>query len=85
MAAPDGLLSEWGSNLRRRRESIGLSQERVAELALSTQATISRIEKGLQAPSEHLKWRLAGALGVTVGALFPTPNVRPPIPTEGAA
>lgn len=52
-------------NLRRLRLAAGLKQEKLAELADVTDATISRIERGRFAPSQALLQRLATALGVT--------------------
>ena len=46
------------------------------------QSTISRIESGA-CPRDEVKWRLAGALGVTVEALFPYPAIKPPFPRRG--
>lgn len=75
-------LQAWGNRLRARRGS--MTQETLARLAGLDQSTISRLERGLVAPSDELKWKLAGALGVTVEALFPYPNVIPPFPAEAA-
>jgi transcriptional regulator with XRE-family HTH domain len=33
--------------IRRRREDLGLSQARVAELAITTQQTVDRVESGV--------------------------------------
>jgi transcriptional regulator with XRE-family HTH domain len=77
-------LRDWGQRLRARRGPI--SQAKLGLIAGVDQSTISRIEHGrLEVVSDTLKWRLAGALGCTVGDLFPYPNVRPPFPVEVAA
>lgn len=77
-------LRDWGNRLKARRGSI--SQAKLGELAGVDQSTISRIEKGrLKNVGDDIKWKLAGALGCTVGDLFPYPNVRPPFPAEAAA
>lgn len=72
---------DWGRRIRTRRGPI--SQQRLAELAGVDQGTISRIEKGTMKVSDDLKWRIAGALGCPVDALFPWPAVRPPVPVAG--
>lgn len=79
------LHQSWGAKVRARRTQTGVTQERLAELTKTTQATISRIERGDQCPSDGMKWKLAGALGVTVEGLFPYPAVVPPFPEEGVA
>lgn len=71
----------WGQKVKQRRQALRLTQYALAELAQTTQATISRIESGLP-PGDDLKWRLAGALSETVEHLFPYPSVRPPVPSE---
>lgn len=48
------------------------------------QPALSSIEKGTTAPRDALKFKLAGALGLTVEELFPFPAVVPPFP-EGAS
>lgn len=78
------LHKSWGEKVRARRTGWGFSQDRLAEIAGTTQATISRIEKGLQCPSDGLKWKLAGALGETVEHLFPYPAIKPPVPEVAA-
>lgn len=75
----------WGKRVRERRQVLEMSQERLAELVDVRQASISRVERGDQRPSDELKWRLAGALGCTVDDLFPNPAVRPPFPAEVAS
>lgn len=54
----------------RLRKARGLSQTQLAEMAGCTQATISRIEKGLFRPSHDLLKAIADALKVHPGALF---------------
>ncbi len=78
-------LVAWGARVRKRRGD--LSQERLGKLCRTDQSTISRIERGKLPLSDEMKWKIAGALGVTVDELFPYPNVRPPFPepTEVAA
>lgn len=75
----------WGKRVRDRRQALAMSQERLAELVDVRQASISRVERGDQRPSDDLKWRLAGALGCTIDDLFPNPAARPPFPAEVAS
>lgn len=74
------LHKSWGRKVRERRQAMHLSQDQLADMAEVRQATISRVESGNQCPSDAVKWRLAGALGVTVEQIFPYPAVKPPAP-----
>ncbi len=49
--------------LREARERHGLSQRRLARRAGTTQAVVSRIERGLASPSVETLDRLLGAMG----------------------
>ncbi len=62
---PTPLKSSIPGNLRRLRLAAGLTQAQLAELAQSTDATISRIERGRFGPSQDLLQRLAVAIGGT--------------------
>jgi transcriptional regulator with XRE-family HTH domain len=70
-------------NLRRLRERAGLTQAQLAELSDTTDATISRIERGRFLPSQQLLDRLAKAIQVDPSELVtrakkPTkPQLRP--------
>lgn len=61
----------WGSNVRRGRETLGLSQAQLAHECQVTQQTISGIERGDTSPRDSLKVRLAQALRQDVRQLFP--------------
>lgn len=80
----EGLHKGWGIKVRKRREALDLTQERLAQLTGLRQATISRIELGVQVPSDRLKWVIAGALGCSLDELFPWPAQVPPTPTPEA-
>lgn len=56
-------MSEIGTLIRETRERHGLSQARLARRAATTQAVVSRIERGLTAPSFETAARLLGAMG----------------------
>lgn len=56
--------------LKEIREARGLSQVELAERAGVDQATISRLERGNDEVTPHLRRRVAEALGVTLAELF---------------
>jgi transcriptional regulator with XRE-family HTH domain len=58
------------------RESRGLSQGQLAEMAGCTQATISRLESGKMKPRYELIEAIAAALKVHPGALFTMPELQ---------
>jgi transcriptional regulator with XRE-family HTH domain len=62
-------LRVFGLNVRRRREAVGLTQERAGEKADLDPTYISGIERGVRNPSLLSICRLAKALGVTPAAL----------------
>jgi transcriptional regulator with XRE-family HTH domain len=88
----EGLHESWGKRLRQRREALYeetnhnplYTQAGLADACGIRQSTLSRIEAG-QCPSDSLKWKLAGALGMTVEDLFPYPAIRPPFPVKAVA
>lgn len=65
------IINEFGDNLRRIRLEKNLSQEELAHLAEVSTNTISRIELGTNAPGLVMIVRLAEALEVNPGELFP--------------
>lgn len=81
----EGVHAGWGGKVRKRREELRLSQEQLAQITNTRQATISRVELGLQVPSDRIKWAIAGALRCTLDDLFPWPAVVPPVPVQDAA
>lgn len=62
-------------NLRIIRTAKGLSQVELAEAVGIKQATVSRIEKGVNNPSLDVAERIAQALGVNVVELFGLPEL----------
>lgn len=56
-------MEQIGTLVRETRERHGLSQARLARRASTTQAVVSRIERGLTAPSFETAARLLGAMG----------------------
>lgn len=65
-------LKPRGERMRMLRIEAGLSQDELADVAGSSQATISRVEKGLQNMSEPLKVKVADALGLTPEEFWPS-------------
>lgn len=62
-------------NLTAIRKAKGLSQTELAEAVGIKQATVSRIEKGVNNPSLDVAERIALALGVNVVELFGLPEL----------
>ena len=62
-------LVSLGLNVRRRREELGLTQERLAEKAELDQTYISGIERGLRNPGILNVSKLAKALGMSTSQL----------------
>ncbi|WP_406494534.1 helix-turn-helix domain-containing protein [Streptomyces sp. NBC_00846] len=52
-----------GNAIQARRTALGLSQSELAQLARTTQAQVSRIERGAITPTLPILERLARALG----------------------
>lgn len=65
----------WGPKVRERRTSLRMTQADLAAKTGLTQATISRIEKGHQAPRDDAKFKIAAALQLPVDYLFAYPTV----------
>jgi transcriptional regulator with XRE-family HTH domain len=61
---------QFGKNLRKWRIKQGLSQEKLAEKADSSQVYVSQIEHGKYSPSVRVMVKLAKALGVPPARLF---------------
>ena len=61
---------QFGSNVRRLRESLGMTQENLAESAGLDRSYIGGIERGDRNPALTAILRLAAALRVAPGALF---------------
>jgi len=63
------VLTAFGTNVRRRRETLDLTQEQLAEKADLDQTYISGIERGIRNPSVLSIVRLAKALGTTASEI----------------
>ncbi|HMJ76158.1 MAG TPA: helix-turn-helix transcriptional regulator [Iamia sp.] len=71
-------LELWARFVAHGRRARHLSQAELGRRAGVSQQTVSKIEAGLLCPHDGLKARLAAALEVTPGDLFPWPP-RPPL------
>jgi transcriptional regulator with XRE-family HTH domain len=60
-----------GEEVRRRRETLGLSGAQLAQRAGLAPSAVSQIETGKRTPSSASVIKLAAALGVEVGDLYP--------------
>jgi transcriptional regulator with XRE-family HTH domain len=69
MSKRDPLLAALGRNVRKRRESKELTQEKLAEKSGLDPTYISDIERGLRNPGIKNVARLAKALGLSTGEL----------------
>jgi transcriptional regulator with XRE-family HTH domain len=69
-----------GARIRSTRNSLGITQARLAEEANITAESMSRIERGRMEPSSKLVLRLAGALGVSPSDLFSKETLTPARP-----
>jgi transcriptional regulator with XRE-family HTH domain len=69
MPKRDSVLLKLGSNLRKRREHLDISQETLAEKAGLDQTYISGIERGLRNPGIKNVAKLAKALGFSTSEL----------------
>ncbi len=65
------LKRRWGQNVQGLRRTRGLTQAQLGTAAQVTQQTISSLERGDYAPRDQLKIRIAQALDVDAGVLFP--------------
>jgi transcriptional regulator with XRE-family HTH domain len=71
-----------GENVRRRREELGLTGVQLAERAGMAPSAISQIETGRRSPSSTSVIKLADALGVEAGELFPKGQLPLPLDLE---
>jgi transcriptional regulator with XRE-family HTH domain len=62
-------LAAFGRNVRQARESMGLTQQLLAEKSSLSRTYLCDVERGLRNPSLLTVWRLAEALGMSAAAL----------------
>lgn len=60
----------FGEIVRRRRQQLGISQEKLAELSALHRTYISQIERGLKSPSLKAMVAISKALNVKLSALL---------------
>lgn len=65
---------ECGSQVQKRRKSLGISRKVLAELGDTSEPTITRIESGSLNPRDDLRWIIAGIMQCEVTDLWPTPS-----------
>jgi transcriptional regulator with XRE-family HTH domain len=72
MATPVGvrILRAFGKVLRECRENAGLSQQELADTAGRNRKFISSLENGHQEPGLGTQWKLARAIGISVGEML---------------
>ena len=70
MSKRDSVLVKLGTNIRKRREALDFSQEKLAEKSDLDQTYISGIECGKRNPGIKNVARIAKALGVTTAKLM---------------
>lgn len=72
------LRTRWGRNIAEARRRLGMSQTELGNaIPLQNKMsahTVSRWERGITAPSDENRIRLAEILGVPVAILFPYPE-----------
>jgi transcriptional regulator with XRE-family HTH domain len=66
----DELQLALGMAIRRRRERLGMSQERFADSIRMHRAYYSALERGKKNVTLHLVWRVAEGLGVRIEVLM---------------
>ena len=64
------IYEKLGGRIRKLRKDAGLTQAKVAEMANISDEFLSRVERGIKAPSILTAERVADALGVTIAYLF---------------
>ena len=67
-----GEIPLFGPRLKELRESLGMSQARLAEAAITHADSIVKFEQGKRLPTLELAWRIATALGVSLNDLVPS-------------
>jgi transcriptional regulator with XRE-family HTH domain len=72
-----------GGNVRRHRSAVGLSQERLAELAGLHRTAVGRIERGERVPRADTLVRMATPLEVDPGQFFAGMQWKTPPATVG--
>ena len=69
----------FGDAIRARRQSLGLSQEQLADRAGIERKSVSRVETGAYSPSVDRLWNICDALGVLPRALLEGSDLPPAV------
>lgn len=77
-ASERALILEIGRRVRAARQAAGLTQQRLAEAIGNRQGYVTALESGGGNPTVQTLFRIALALGVSVGSLFPGDTAAPP-------
>ena len=64
------MTAAFGQAVRRKRERLGMSQEKLGEKAKLDRTYISGIERGVRNPTLNTIWKLADTLSTTPSALL---------------
>ncbi|HWF20177.1 MAG TPA: response regulator [Verrucomicrobiae bacterium] len=75
---------EFGAAVKSERIRLGLSQETLAERADLHRTYITDIERGARNLSLETIYKIAAALGVSIGSLFARSDNRPPMDLSGS-
>jgi transcriptional regulator with XRE-family HTH domain len=62
---------QWGRNIRVGRSALGFSQQQLAKAVGVSQSNVARWERGLTAPADDRKLKIAAVLRQDVRMLFP--------------
>jgi transcriptional regulator with XRE-family HTH domain len=65
--------TEFGPNVRRRRQALGMTLENVRAVTGITKSHLSAIERGNSQPTLRRAYQIAHALGTTIDALVAGP------------
>lgn len=77
-ASERALILEIGRRVRAARQAAGLTQQRLAEAIGNRQGYVTALESGGGNPTVQTLFRIALALGISVGSLFPEDSATPP-------
>ena len=76
-AAPGGILTSVGTELRKRRKEAGLTQVNLSEEAGYSPNVVGLIERGIYNPTVVMLDAITTRLGIHISELFPRPFTAP--------
>jgi len=74
MLTKDIFTQKLAEKVKRAREDSGLSQEELAHQAGLYRTYVGHIEKGRYSPSSYVIYKIAQALKIKIGEIFPGQN-----------